>query len=179
MGSAGSGKTRVSKRLAEALGLPRLELDAVYHQPGWEPCDPEEFTDRVRAFVAQDAWVVDGNYTSHGSTEVVWPRADTIVWLDLPRRVIMRRVVLRTLRRVITRQELWNTNREPWANLYAWDPEKNIIRWAWTRFRQTRDKYERHLAAGTWDHARMVRLRTARQVWEFVDSTERAAAPHG
>jgi hypothetical protein len=83
------------------------------------------------------------------------------------------------LRRVITRQELWNGNREPWANLYAWDPEKNIVRWAWTRFHHVRNKYERHLAAGTWDHARVVRLRTARQVWEFLDSTERAAAPHG
>jgi adenylate kinase family enzyme len=175
LGNSGSGKTTVAKRLTSALGLPLLELDSVYHRPGWEPAPDNEFTVRVEAFVAQAAWVVDGNYTSMGVAEVVWPRADTVVWLDLPRQVIMRRVILRTLRRVITREELWNGNREPWTNLYHWDPERNIIRWAWTRFRHVRDKYGTTLAGGTWDHARVVRLRTPRQVWEFIDSTERAA----
>src|SRR3546814_4713935 len=59
--------------------------------------------------------------------------ADTIVWLDLPRPLIMRRVAGRTLRRAITREELWNGNREPLAGLVRWHPERNIIRWAWVQ----------------------------------------------
>ena len=50
----------------------------------------------------------------------MWPRADTVVWLDLPRSQVMRQIVSRTFRRVLTREELWNGNREPVENLWAW-----------------------------------------------------------
>ncbi len=172
IGIAGAGKTTVARRLAAALDLPHLELDAVYHRPGWEPASPADFAAAVTEHVAGERWVVDGNYTSRGVDDLVWPRADTIVWLDLPRRTVMRRIIARTLRRVLTREELWNTNRESFANLYAWEPEKNIVRWAWTRFPATRSRYERHDAAGTWNHAQVVRLRTPREVRAFLESVE-------
>jgi len=69
-------------------------------------------------------------------------KADSLVWLDMPRRTVMRRVVVRTIRRVATREELWNGNREPCSNLYSKDPEKNLVVWAWTRYDHVRDKYE-------------------------------------
>ena len=164
IGSSSSGKTTTARSLAERLGLPHLELDSVYHQPGWQPLEDGEFRNRVREFIAQDGWVVDGNYTSHGVAQLVWPAADTIVWLDPPKRTVMGRVVRRTLRRVITRQELWNGNREPWTNLYSRDPYRNIIVWAWTRFDPTRTKYEQMLTDGTWGHLDVHRIRTRREL---------------
>lgn len=172
VGSSGSGKTTVAGELASRLGVPHLELDSVFHQPGWEPRPDPEFQEVVRGFVTGDRWVVDGNYTSHGTADVVWPRVDTIVWLDPPRRVVMRRVVGRTLRRVVTREELWNGNREPWTNLYSLDPQKNIVMWAWTRFDHVRQKYERMIGDGTWGHARVMRLRTAREVSRLLESID-------
>lgn len=160
IGSSGSGKTTVARGLAAEMGLPCLELDSVYHQPGWVPLDDETFRARVDEFTRADRWVVDGNYTSHGVADVVWPRADTIVWLDLPRLTTTWQVIRRTLRRAVTREELWNGNREPLTNFYRLDPEKNVILWSWTRHRHVRKKYERHLAEGTWAHAEVIRLRT-------------------
>ena len=154
----------VARALANRLGIPHLELDSIFHQPGWEPRSDDEFRAEAAAFVAGERWVVDGNYTSHGVTEIVWPRADTIVWLDPPRRVVMRRVVSRTLRRVVTREELWNGNREPWTNLYSRNPYKNIIVWAWTRFHGVRHKYEGFLGSPQWSHLRVIRLRSSREV---------------
>jgi hypothetical protein len=86
------------------------------------------------------------------------------VWLDLPRLTTTWQVIRRTLRRALTREELWNGNREPLTNFYSLDPEKNVILWSWTRHRATRKKYERHLADGTWAHAEVIRLRTADDV---------------
>jgi adenylate kinase family enzyme len=169
VGSSASGKTTIARALEELLGMPHLELDAVFHQPGWQPKSDEEFRAEVAAFAEGDRWVIDGNYTSHGVAQLVWPRADTVVWMDPPRAVVMGRVVRRTLRRTITRQELWNGNREPWANLYSWDPERSIIRWAWTRFHPTRAKYEAMLTDGTWSHLEVVRLTRRRDVAAFVD----------
>src|SRR4051794_8464264 len=95
VGCSGSGKTTLAQRMSQQLGLPHVELDSIYHQPGWVPLAPDEFRSRVDARL-DDAtgWIVDGNYNS-AVGEWLQSRADVIVWLDLPRPVVMRQVVLR------------------------------------------------------------------------------------
>jgi len=158
----------MARAISDRLGLRYLELDALFHQPGWTPKSDPLFRAEVTEFARAKHWVIDGNYTSHGVADVVWPAADTVVWLDPPRRTVMWRVVRRTLRRVITREELWNGNREPWSNLWNPRPEKNIIVWAWTRFASTRDRYTALLEDGTWDHLEVHRLGSKRDVDEFL-----------
>jgi adenylate kinase family enzyme len=172
IGSSGSGKTTVARRLAAVLEVPFLEMDAVFHREGWAQTPPAEFRKTLADFTAAQRWVVDGSYTGHGGRDIVWPRADTVVWLDPPRRVAMTRVILRTLRRVITREELWNGVREPWTNLYSRDPEKNIVVWTWTRFHVAREKYEAALSDGSWDHATVHRLREPAEVERFLTSVK-------
>ncbi|MGE5286656.1 MAG: adenylate kinase, partial [Micromonosporaceae bacterium] len=116
-----------------------MELDAIFHQPGWTPLPADEFADRVAAVVGGDGWVIDGNYSV--VRPLVWARADTVVWLDFPRRTVMRRVVWRTLRRAVTRAELWNGNRERWRNLFTWDPDESVIAWSWKKFGTYRHRY--------------------------------------
>ncbi len=108
-------------------------------------------------------WVTCGNYrvVLEG---VLWERADTVVWLDLPRHLVMRRVAKRTVRRVVTREELWNGNREPWENLYAWSPERNIMRWAWTEHDTYAQQYAEAMADPRWTAIHFVRLRSRRQI---------------
>jgi adenylate kinase family enzyme len=168
VGCSGSGKTTTARAIADRLGLRYLELDSIYHQPGWVPLSDHEFRRQVTEYVRAKHWVVDGNYQGQGVADIVWPLADTVVWLDPPRRTIMQRVIRRTLKRVITREELFNGNREPWSNLWNPRPEKNIIMWSWTRFHLYRERYEQALNDGTWDHLDVHRLRSNADVGEFL-----------
>ena len=156
VGNSGSGKTTFAADLARRMGVPHLELDSVFHQPGWVPLPPGEFRARVAEFAAAPGWVIDGNYTS--VRDIVWDRADTVVWLDPPRWRVIRQVTWRTLRRAVTRAELWNGNREPWGNFFRLDPERSVIAWAWTRHRVYRDRYRHAMADPAHSHLRFVRV---------------------
>jgi adenylate kinase family enzyme len=177
VGNSGSGKTRLSRRLAEHLGVPHIELDSIHHLPGWEPIDPAAFLTEVESLTAGDGWVVDGNYRAVVMDGPVWRRADTVVWIDLPRRMVMRQVTARTLRRLARREELWNGNREPLSNLYAWDPEKSILRWAWTQHAKYRRQLLTALSSPAYEHLQFVRLRTRAEVERWLGSLGTGAPP--
>ena len=168
VGNAGSGKTRVAQRLAAVLGVPHVELDAIHHLRGWEAIDPEQFAAVVEDLTSAEGWVVDGNYRTVVVDGPVWRRADTVVWVDLPRRTVMYRVIARTLRRVIRREELWNGNREPFRNLYAWDPYKSIIRWSWTQHAKYQQRFLSAMASSVYSHLSFVRLRSREEVESWL-----------
>jgi adenylate kinase family enzyme len=146
--------------------VPHLELDSVFHQPGWEPLPGDEFQRLVRARADDDGWVIDGNYSA--VRPIVWARADTVVWLDLPKRTVMRQVTWRTLRRAVTRQELWNGNREPFANFLSWVPEKSIISWSWHKHAEYRTRYGTAAADPANAHLAFIRLTSRRDITRFL-----------
>ena len=148
------------------LGASNIELDGIYHHPGWEPLDDDLVRARVAEATEATAWVVDGNYAA--VREMVWERADTVVWFDLPYALVMARSVRRTVRRAVTRQELWNGNREPWSNLYSLDPRKSIIAWAATRHGVYRRRYREAEHDPRWAGLRFVRLRSQRAADAFL-----------
>jgi adenylate kinase family enzyme len=167
-GTSGSGKSTLARELADILKVPHLELDNVFHQRGWVPLPKWEFRERVAEFTARSGWITDGNYSS--VRDLIWERADTVAWLDLPRHLVMRRLLWRTLRRMATRQELWNGNRESVRNLLSLDPEKSIMVWAWTTHAANRATY----LAATQDpanaHLTFIRLTSPRAVKRFLAS---------
>ncbi|MGE3271767.1 MAG: AAA family ATPase [Chloroflexota bacterium] len=111
VGSSGSGKSTLAAELARRLGAPHVELDALYWNPGWQAAPREQFRARVDAALpSTDRWVVDGNYKA--VRDIVWMRADTLIWLDYSLPLVFWQLVRRCLRRGITRVELYNGNRE-------------------------------------------------------------------
>ena len=166
VGTSGAGKSTVARELARRLGASWLELDSVYHQVGWAPLDAGEFRDRVAAAAAGERWVIDGGYSA--VRDLVWARADTVVWLDLPRRTVMRRITWRTLRRVAGRAELWNGNRERWRNLFTWDKNESVIAWAWQTYDSRRERYTALAADPANAHLRFVRLTSPAEVRRFL-----------
>lgn len=125
-GTSGSGKTTLATRIAVVTGAPHIEIDALFHGPDWTPLP--SFEADVEEFSARPRWVTEWQYPP--VRELLAARADTLIWLDLPRATVMRHVTDRTLRRRLARQRLWNNNIEQplWTILTNRD---HIIRWAW------------------------------------------------
>jgi adenylate kinase family enzyme len=163
VGCSGSGKTTMGKALAEALGVPRVELDAVNWQPGWRDLavhEPEEFFRRVAEAAAGEAWVMDGNYTK--ARDAHWARATAFVWMDTPRWRVMPQVIWRSFTRAVGKQELWpgTGNKEEFRR---WLDKGHPIRWAWDTWAQVRDRYEALFADGTYEGRPVHRIQTRRE----------------
>jgi len=170
-GGPGNGKSTLARRLADELGLAHIELDGLFHVTDWGSATTEEFRTGLVAAMdsAPEGWVTCGNYLTMCDNLHI-SRADTFVWLDLPRRIVMWRVVRRTIRRALTREPLFgNDLREPLRNFYRWDPEQNIIRWAWVHHPIYRKKFGPRLASPEWAHLEVHHLTTTAEIAEFTD----------
>ncbi len=164
VGNSGSGKTRLAGELARLLDAPHTELDGLFHLAGWESLAPEDFLVSVHNIVMGDRWVVDGNYRAVVVDGPVWKYADTVIWLDLSRPLVMAQIIRRSLGRVILRKKLWNGNRESMRGLFSWNPEKSVIRWSWTQHAEYQHRYEEAMTSVEYEHLRFIRLKSRREV---------------
>jgi adenylate kinase family enzyme len=167
VGTSGSGKSTLARALAGALDAPLVELDELHWLPGWVERPTEEFAALVAEGVTGERWVIDGNY-SNVAQPLVWGRADTVVWLDLPRRTVMRQIVWRTIRRVACRTELWDGNYERWRNIFTLDPYESVIVWAWTRYGPGRERYTAAMADPVNAHLEFIRLTSRRAARRLI-----------
>jgi adenylate kinase family enzyme len=126
----------------------------------------------VAAIAAGEGWVIDGNYSA--VRPLVWERADTVVWLDPPRRTVMRRIIWRTIRRVAGRAELWNGNMERWRNLFTWDEQESVISWAWHRYPVYRQRYAAAARDPRYAHLRFDRIATRADARRLLNSASAA-----
>jgi adenylate kinase family enzyme len=95
IGNAGAGKSTLARRLGVKFGLPVIHLDSQFWRHGWQIPESQAWRQQVTALVASSEWVMDGNYAN--TFDIRMPRADTLVWLDYPRDICMRRVLKRTI----------------------------------------------------------------------------------
>lgn len=156
VGTSGSGKTTLARQLAEKLGYPHIELDALHWRPQWVEAPEEEFQAAIASAIEAPQWVLDGNYSR--AREMVWARADTLIWLDYRKRLVMRRVIWRTVRRAATREELWAGNREPLLRSFI--SRDSIIWWAWTTYERRRRFYSEVFEGEAYPHLHKIRLKS-------------------
>ena len=135
--ASGNGKTTLGRALAERLGVRFVELDALVHGPNWSETPDDELRAIVEPIVRSDGWVIDGTYRTKLG-DLVLDAADTIVWLDLPLRVWLVRLLRRTGRRLAGRERLWNDNRETLRNAF-WGRESLFGFALRTHFQRRRD----------------------------------------
>lgn len=167
-GPSGSGKTTFARTLAGVLGVPAIELDAVYHcRPGWEDLTDDEFRAAVRDLLDRhrpDGWVIDGNYAA--VRDLVHAEAESAIWLRFPFHVVFPRLVRRTLRRMWTREVLWGVNRE--SARMTFFSRQSILLWGITNWRPHRRKTRAALRRAKEQGVRVFVLRSPREASAFL-----------
>ncbi|MGA7938063.1 MAG: AAA family ATPase [Kovacikia sp.] len=162
VGTSGSGKTTLARQISQQLDLPHIELDALHWEPNWLEAPTEVFQSRVKEALKEDRWVVDGNYSK--VRNLVWSRADTLVWLDYSFPVVLQRILKRTLWRVATRQKLWNGNREGLRETFS---QNSIVLWVFRTHWKHQRNYPLLFQQPEYAHLKVVRLASpqATQRW--------------
>jgi adenylate kinase family enzyme len=173
-GMGGSGKTTLARRLGPALGLPVHVLDDLYYGPGLVMA--ATFPDDIERIAAGDAWLFDSPgppAESAAPTEVkdlLWARADTLVWLDYPRWLVVSRAVRRSLRRIVTREQLWHGYRE---TPLSWRRPDHPIRRAWRLHRIRREQLTARTQHPSWAHLQVIRHRSPQETAAWLSAIER------
>jgi adenylate kinase family enzyme len=154
IGTSGSGKTTFANKLAEILRIPHVELDALHWAADWRPAPRDVFRSRALGAVGSERWVVDGNY-SKSARDLVWERADTIVWLDFSFTVTLGRVLRRTICRLAPGEERRNGNRERLGAALSRD---SVIMWTLQSYKRHRVEYPLLLEVQEQRGAQTIRL---------------------
>jgi adenylate kinase family enzyme len=165
VGTTGSGKTTTAARMAEILKAPHVELDSLFWKPNWTMSEPDEFKARIAEATPGDRWILDGNYLNILG-DYLWERADTVIWLDMPLPLLIRRLVRRTIKRSLLRTKLWAGNKEQLSNL--WNKEEGLINWARQTHESRREEYGRRLTDPRWTNIRFVHLRSPREARSWL-----------
>ncbi len=165
VGTTGTGKTTLASLIATRLGYPHIELDAFFWEPSWTEAPTPVFRERVSKALAGECWVADGNYTSK-VIDIVWPRADSLVWLDYSLPVTMWRLFVRTLRRVVTQETLWSGNRERlWTQLFT---NQSLFLWALKSYGHHRRSFPELFSRPEYKHLVVLRHRSPRETQEWM-----------
>jgi adenylate kinase family enzyme len=162
IGCGGSGKSTFAQRLGEKLQLPVIHLDSIYWQPNWIEMPKDEWRQTVSELLAGEAWVMDGNYS--GTLELRLAACDTVLFLDLPRRVCLWRVAKRWI-------EYRGRNRPDMASGCNEKIDLKFLAWIWNYQKRNRPKVlaqcDRYAA-----NKRIVRLRSTNEMEKFLAQTE-------
>jgi adenylate kinase family enzyme len=165
-GTTGSGKSWLAARLAARHGLHLIELDALFWGKDWQPAPLELFRYRVEREIRDGDWIVVGNYGQ--VRDLTWRAADTLVWLDLPFPLVMWRLFWRTMRRSLTRENLWGTGNTE-SLMRSLFSRQSILLYAMRTHRKNRARFAIECEFLGKDKT-VVRLTSTREVERFLQA---------
>ncbi|MGO4743702.1 adenylate kinase [Serratia quinivorans] len=168
VGTSGSGKSTVSRQLAEKFALPHIELDKLFWRPEWQGTPDGEFLARITQVLAEAdrGWVLDGNYSR--TKAIKWESVDWVVWVDYG----FCRTLFQAVRRAVTRawrgSELWPGTGNCESFRRSFFSRESIIWWTIKTYRKNRTGYLADMNNARYQHIRFIRLRSPEQTERFI-----------
>ena len=167
VGVTGSGKSTLAYRLAEKLGLDYIELDALHWEPNWTEAPNDIMRERVERATRANGWALAGNYSV--TRDIVWPRAEAIIWLDYPLMTVFRQLLRRTWQRWRTKEELWNGNRERLRTHFRLWSDGSLFRWLFKTYGKYKSEYSQALVRPENQHLKVLRFETPAATKAWLD----------
>jgi len=167
VGSSGAGKTTLAKTISSKLNLPHFELDSIFHQKDWQPLNQDEFKARVDEITRQPDWIICGNYFTKLGGKAYWSKADVVIWCDYSFPLVFSRLLRRTLRRTITKQELWNENKEGFiVNFFT---KESVLLWMMREWNAQKRRYEIVFKENDLKGTQLIRLKNPNDTARFLE----------
>jgi adenylate kinase family enzyme len=168
IGTTSSGKSTLAAQLAERLAMDFIDLDALHWEPNWQEAPLEVFRARVEKALRQaERWVVAGNY--HVARDLVWPKAEAVIWLDYSFWRIFWQLTRRTFSRWWTQELLWGTNREPLlVHLKFWSKE-SLYSWLFKTYWRRKREYPMLLSLPEHMHLKLIRFKHPKETEEWLE----------
>ena len=168
VGVTSSGKSTLAEKLAQRFGLSYIELDALNWEPNWQAAPLEVFRARVEKAIQAEKWIVAGNY--HVVRDLIWPKAEAILWLDYPLLTVLWQLTRRNFRRWWTQELLWGTNREPlWNHFKLWSNE-SLYNWLFQTYWRRKREYPLLLSQPEHQHLKLFRFATPKETEKWLEN---------
>jgi len=167
VGTSCSGKTTLARKIAERLNIAHIEMDALYWDSNWTERPKYEFIELVENVVMQKSWVMDGNYSI--VRDIVWGRANILIWLNYPFLTIIYQALMRTITRAITKEELFSGNRESF--IMSFFSKESILLWVLKSYPRRKREYPKLFKSSKYSHLRIIELCCRSQINDLFDDT--------
>lgn len=171
VGTSCSGKTTFARQLSELLACPRLELDAFHWGPDWTETPREQMRRDIGIQTDQPSWVCCGNYSF--LRDIVWKKADTIIWLNYSFPIVASRALRRTIGRSLRQEELWNGNCESFRRSFL--SHESILLWVVTSYRRNRRTIREALLAPEFAHLQVHEFTRPANAQRYLDAVHGAS----
>lgn len=167
IGVTSSGKSTLAETLAKRFDLNFIELDALHWEPNWQGAPLHVFRDRVEKAMQAEKWIVAGNY--HVVRDLIWSKAETIIWLDYSFLTVLWQLSRRTILRWWNQELLWGTNREPfWQHFKLWSQD-SLFHWLFKTYWRRKREIPMLLSEPEHQHLKLIRFKTPRETKAWLE----------
>lgn len=168
IGVTSSGKSTLAESLAKHFDMNFIELDALHWEPGWQEAPLETFHARVEKAMQREKWIVAGNYRV--VRDLVWSKAQAIIWLDYPLLTVLWQLTRRTFRRWWSHELLWGTNYEPLGKHFKLWSQESLFHWLFKTYWRRKREYPMLLSQPEHRHLEVIRFTHPNQTQAWLEN---------
>lgn len=164
IGTTGSGKTTMAKKVAAAINGTALDIDDFLWKPGWVQRPKEEMLAMLIEPLAKEKWTLSGN--NRKNRDFYWSRADTVIWLNYSFWVVFSRLLWRTIKRVVTKEEVMPGCVESFRSQFL--SKDSLLVWFFQTYWKRKKDYRQAIRSHKYQHLTIIEFKHPRQAKRFL-----------